>query len=290
MEIIDLSGYAMQEKIEIATRYLIPKQLKLAGFTPNDIKFTEEALRTIITGYTAESGVRGLEKQIAAIIRKLVVKKLKGQRAIRTIKPSHISALLGKPTRPDDAADRISTPGVATGLAWTAAGGEILYIECSLSTAKAPTLTLTGQLGDVMKESATIALQYVKAHSAELGIEEGFFDTHSVHIHVPEGAVPKDGPSAGVTLCSAIVSASTARKVRSDLAMTGELTLRGKVLPVGGIKEKILAAKRKGINNIILPKANIRDVEEIPAIYIDGLQLHYTDTVEAVLSLALEKN
>lgn len=287
MEVIELSGYVLQEKIEIATRYLIPKQLKLAGFKPAEITFSHDTLEAIVTHYTAESGVRGLEKQIAAIIRKLVVRKLKGERMIRTLKPTHLTTLLGKPTRPDDDTEHITTAGVATGLAWTAAGGETLYIESSFSSAKTPALTLTGQLGDVMKESATIALQYVKAHAGELGIDPGVFDSHSLHIHVPEGAIPKDGPSAGITMCTSIVSAITDRAVNPSVAMTGELTLRGRVLAIGGVKEKILAAKRKGITQIILPKANERDVEEISAAYVEGLTFHYVDTVDKVLRLAL---
>lgn len=289
MEVIELSGYILQEKLEIAKSYLIPKQLRMAGFKEDEVRFTPEAVQTIVENYTAESGVRGLEKQIASIIRKLVVRKLMGKRMIRTIKPPHVSEMLGKPTNLHQDIDTLPMPGVATGLAWTAVGGETLSIESSLSKAKTPTLTLTGRLGDVMKESATIAQQYLRAHAEELGIDPELFETRSLHIHVPEGAIPKDGPSAGITMATSILSAMTLRRVRANVAMTGELTLRGRVLPVGGIKEKILAAKRHGITVLILPAQNQRDIAEIPSQYLEGLNFHYVDTVDKVFELALEE-
>lgn len=289
MEVIEVSGYILQEKLEIAARYLVPKQLKAAGFKETDITFTPQALQAIIEGYTAESGVRGLEKQIASVIRKILVRKLMGQRVIRTVNPRHVATLLGKPTHLQQDIDNLPMPGVATGLAWTAVGGETLSIETSISKAKTPALTLTGQLGDVMKESATIALQYVRANIDRYGGDPEIFDTHSVHIHVPEGAIPKDGPSAGITLATSILSAVTGRRVRGCVAMTGEITLRGRVLAVGGIKEKILAAKRKGVSELILPEPNRRDIDEIPAQYLEGLTFHYVDTADKVFDIALEK-
>ncbi|MBO4955655.1 MAG: endopeptidase La [Muribaculaceae bacterium] len=289
MEVIEVSGYILQEKLEIAARYLVPKQLKAAGFKETDITFTPQALQAIIEGYTAESGVRGLEKQIASVIRKILVRKLMGQRVIRTVNPRHVTTLLGKPTHLQQDIDNLPMPGVATGLAWTAVGGETLSIETSISKAKTPALTLTGQLGDVMKESATIALQYVRANIDRYGGDPEIFDTHSVHIHVPEGAIPKDGPSAGITLATSILSAVTGRRVRGCVAMTGEITLRGRVLAVGGIKEKILAAKRKGVSELILPAPNRRDIDEIPAQYLEGLTFHYVDTADKVFDIALEK-
>ncbi len=287
MEIIELSGYLQQEKVEIASRHLLPKVLKENGFKPGEIKFTKEAFDKIIESYTSESGVRQLEKMIASIVRKLVVRKMKGLRLTRTLKPSHIKEFLGVEKRLKDSYEGNSYAGVVTGLAWTAVGGEILFIESSLAKAKGEKLTLTGNLGDVMKESAVIALQYIRAHAADLGIDPEIFEKYSVHIHVPEGAIPKDGPSAGITMVTSLASAFTQRKVRPRLAMTGEMTLRGKVLPVGGIKEKILAAKRAGIKTIILSADNRKDIEEITPVYLEGLDFIYARDISDVLKAAL---
>ena len=227
--------------------------------------------------------MRQLEKALASILRKTVLRRLQGKEVPEEIQPEHLHDYLGLPRHHSDRYEGNDFPGVVTGLAWTAVGGEILFIESSLSKGKGEKLTLTGNLGDVMKESAVIALQYVKAHAAEMGIDTEMFDTYNLHIHVPEGAIPKDGPSAGITMATSIVSAFTGKRVRERLAMTGEITLRGKVLPVGGIKEKILAAKRAGITNIVLSQENRRDVEDINERYRKGLTFHYVDTVLDVI-------
>lgn len=289
MEIIDISGYLQQEKVEIARRHLIPRVLKANGFKEKDVTFTEEAINKIIENYTSESGVRQLEKNISSVIRKLVVRKMKGHRMLRTVKPEHIRELLGVETRQKDIYEGNRYAGVVTGLAWTTVGGEILFIESSLAKGKGEKLTLTGNLGDVMKESAVIALQYIKAHSEKLGIRSEIFDAYSIHVHVPEGAIPKDGPSAGITMVTSLVSLLTQRKVRDRIAMTGEMTLRGKVLPVGGIKEKILAAKRAGINTIILSANNKKDIDDIAPIYLEGMKFIYVSDIMEVLDAALLK-
>lgn len=289
MEIIDISGYLQQEKVEIARRHLIPRVLKANGFKEKDVTFTEDSINKIIENYTSESGVRQLEKNIASVIRKLVVRKMKGQRMMRTIKPDHIKEFLGVETRQKDIYESNRYAGVVTGLAWTAVGGEILFIESSMAKGKGEKLTLTGNLGDVMKESAVIALQYIKAHADKLEINSEIFDNYSIHIHVPEGAIPKDGPSAGITMVTSLVSLLTQRKVKERIAMTGEMTLRGKVLPVGGIKEKILAAKRAGINTIILSADNKKDIDDIAAIYLDGMNFIYVSDIMEVLDAALLK-
>lgn len=289
MEIIDISGYLQQEKVEIARRHLIPRVLKANGFKEKDVTFTEDSINKIIENYTSESGVRQLEKNIASVIRKLVVRKMKGQRMMRTIKPDHIKEFLGVETRQKDIYEGNRYAGVVTGLAWTAVGGEILFIESSMAKGKGEKLTLTGNLGDVMKESAVIALQYIKAHADKLEISSEIFDNYSIHIHVPEGAIPKDGPSAGITMVTSLVSLLTQRKVKERIAMTGEMTLRGKVLPVGGIKEKILAAKRAGINTIILSADNKKDIDDIAAIYLDGMNFIYVSDIMEVLDAALLK-
>ncbi len=287
MEIIDISGYLQQEKVEIARRHLIPRVLDANGFKPKDVSFTDDAINKIIECYTSESGVRQLEKRIASVVRKLVVRKMKGQRMIRTIKPEHVKEFLGVETRQRDLYEGNEYAGVVTGLAWTAVGGEILFIESSLAKGKGEKLTLTGNLGDVMKESAIIALQYIKAHATQLGINPEIFDSYSVHLHVPEGAIPKDGPSAGITMVTSLASLFTQRKIRDRIAMTGEMTLRGKVLPVGGIKEKILAAKRAGIETIILSADNKKDIDDIAAIYLEGLKFIYVSDIREVLDRAL---
>ncbi len=287
MEVIDLSGYLLEEKIEIARRHLIPRLLEKHGFTPKGLKFTDESLQTIIEGYTSESGVRQLEKNLAKIIRRSLVKKMSKKKLSRTVTPDTVREYLGVETFTPDRYEGNDYAGVVTGLAWTAVGGEILYVESSLSRSKSPKLTLTGNLGDVMKESAQIALEYVKSHAAEFGIDTRTFEQYSLHIHVPEGAIPKDGPSAGVTMVTSIVSAMTRRRVCPKLAMTGEITLRGKVLPVGGIKEKILAAKRAGINRIILSSQNRKNIEEIEPQYISDVNFLYINNISEVIAHAL---
>lgn len=287
MEIIDISGYLLEEKIEIAMRHISPRLLKEHGFKENEIKFSHDALVKLIECYTSESGVRQLEKKISSVIRKIVLSKMSGKEYPTTILPEHLTAFLGVEIFNKDRYEGNNFAGVVTGLAWTAVGGEILFIESSLAKGKGEKVTLTGNLGDVMKESAVIALQYVKAHASQLGIDDNLFDKYTLHIHVPEGAIPKDGPSAGITMATSIVSTFTQRKVRDRLAMTGEITLRGKVLPVGGIKEKILAAKRAGITDIILSKDNRKDVEDISEIYLSGLNFHYVTTVMEVVNIAI---
>jgi ATP-dependent Lon protease len=287
MEIIEISGYLVEEKMEIARRHLLPRVLKQNDIPDGAITFSDDALRQIVEQYTSESGVRQLEKAIATVIRKLVLRKMRKLDFPKEVLPEHLHDYLGLPIHTSDKYETNEFPGVVTGLAWTAVGGEILFIEASLSKGKGEKLTLTGNLGDVMKESAVIALQYVKAHAEQLNIAPEMFDTYNLHIHVPEGAIPKDGPSAGITMATAIVSAFTGLKVKPRIAMTGEITLRGKVLPVGGIKEKILAAKRAGITDIIVSEENRRDVEDINERYVNGLTFHYVKTVLDVIAEAL---
>lgn len=290
MEIIEVSGYITEEKIEIAKRHLFPKELSNTGLdtsNPN-LKFTKAALEKIIESYTRESGVRQLEKQINKALRKLAYKQAIDQSLpYERITPIELEDLLGNPPFYRDVYQGNDYAGVATGLAWTSVGGEILFIETSLSKGKAGKLTLTGNLGDVMKESAIIALEYVKAHIDSLKVDYRLFDQWNIHIHVPEGATPKDGPSAGITIATSIASALTQRKIRKNIAMTGEITLRGKVLPVGGIKEKILAAKRAGITDIIMCKENKKDIEEIPQKYRKGVEFHYVENINQVWDFAL---
>ncbi len=287
MELIEISGYVPDEKIEIATRHLVPKVLEEIGFQKGEIEFDREAIAKIIESYTRESGVRLLEKKIAKVVRKIGVKKAAGDTYPTHVTKDMVAKLLGPEEVNPDMYETNKYIGVVTGLAWTQVGGEILFIETSLSPGKGEKLTLTGNLGDVMKESAVIALQYLKAHSSEIGIDAGKFAQYDVHVHVPEGAIPKDGPSAGITMTTALASAFTGRKVRERLAMTGEMTLRGKVLPVGGIKEKILAAKRAGITDIILCKDNMKDVNKIPEKYVEGLKFVYVEDISQVLDYAL---
>lgn len=287
MELIEMTGYLQEEKEEIAKRHLIPKELKNHGLKSTQLKFTKEILGHIIDDYTRESGVRSLERQIATICRKVDTKLALGEEYNVSVTLEDLRAYLGQARFSRDSWETNKYVGVVTGLAWTQVGGEILFIETSLSAAKAPTLTLTGNLGDVMKESATLALGYVKAHAKELGIKPEVFEKTSVHIHVPEGAIPKDGPSAGITMTTALVSAFTKRLVKPRIAMTGEMTLRGKVLPIGGVKEKLLAAKRAGITDIVLCEDNRKDVMEIAPIYLKGLKLHYVHDISEVLAIAL---
>lgn len=288
MEIIQLSGYSMQEKVEIAKQHLIPKVRKDHGLTAKQIKISDKVLKAVIEKYTREAGVRELERQLAAVMRYVAKSVAMGQDLNPNIKPGDLYDILGPERYDFDLYNEKQPPGVAVGLAWTSVGGDILFIEASLSKGKG-SLTLTGNLGDVMKESATTALSYIKANSEQLGIDVEDFEKWNVHIHVPEGAIPKDGPSAGVTMLTALTSAFTKRPIRSHLAMTGEITLRGKVLPVGGIKEKILAAKRSGINQVVLCRKNEKDIKEISSDYIEGMQFHYVDKMDEVLDFALEK-
>ena len=286
MEVIDLSGYILEEKKEIAKRHLIPKQMAEHGLKKSQLSFSSAVLGEIINEYTREAGVRQLEKCIAKIIRHNAVKIVKNEGDVdKTVRKESLKEILGLPIHRSEERTTDSV-GVVTGLAWTSVGGEILFIESSLSKGKG-NLTMTGNLGDVMKESATLAYEYVKSKADELGIDADMFETHNVHIHVPEGATPKDGPSAGITIFTALVSAFTHRKVRSDFALTGEITLRGQVMPVGGIKEKILAAKRAKITDIVLCSENRRDIEDIDQEYVKGLTFHYVDTVGEIAPLVL---
>lgn len=287
MEVIDISGYLLEEKVEIARRHLIPRLLGEHNLETVDVTFTDDALVKIVECYTSESGVRQLEKQLAAVIRKVILKKMNTGSYNGAITVDNLKDYLGAERYSRDRYEGNDFAGVVTGLAWTAVGGEILYIESSLSEGKGEKLTLTGNLGNVMKESAVIALQYVRSHASQLGIDTSLFDKYNLHIHVPEGAIPKDGPSAGITMATSIVSAFTQHKVRERVAMTGEITLRGKVLPVGGIKEKILAAKRAGITDIVLSNDNRKNIAEISEKYLDGLTFHYVDTVKEVVDFAV---
>ncbi len=310
MELIEVSGYLTEEKIEIAKRHLVPKQLENLGMKDSGIKLSKAAIEKIIEDYTRESGVRELDKKITALLRKVTLEYAKTEELpIEELKVADVKKYLGTELFMRDKYEGNAQCGVVTGLAWTSVGGEILYIETSYNESKQAGLSITGNLGDVMKESATIALQYLKANTDLLGdapelpksVKEqlekdglkhtatwaDFFATHNIHIHVPEGATPKDGPSAGITIATSIASAITGRKVRKQVAMTGEITLRGKVLPIGGVKEKILAAKRAGITDIICCEENRRNVEDVPAIYVKGLKFHYVETVKDVLDFAL---
>lgn len=289
MELIEVSGYITEEKIEIARRHLIPKEMENVGMDKQHaVKLPKATIEAIIESYTRESGVRELEKKISKVFRKLVRSyATHGSYPMAEVKPANLKELLGAPEYTRDKYQGNDYAGVVTGLAWTAVGGEILFVETSVSRGKGGRLTLTGNLGDVMKESAMLALEYIKAHAPLLGIDPEVFENWNIHVHVPEGAIPKDGPSAGITMATSLASALTQRKVKSNLAMTGEITLRGRVLPVGGIKEKILAAKRAGIKEIILCSDNRKDIEEIPVIYLKGLTFHYVTDVKEVFRLAL---
>ncbi|MBR4186931.1 MAG: endopeptidase La [Bacteroidaceae bacterium] len=289
MELIEVDGYITEEKIEIARRHLVPKNREKNGLKEHTaLKVARPALEFIIERYTRESGVRSLEKQIDKLFRRVALRVAKGEMTgDHSISKQEAEDLLGKPIFSRDSYQGNSYAGVVTGLAWTSVGGEILFIETSLSRGKGGKLTLTGNLGDIMKESALLALEYIRAHADRLNIDHRIFENYNLHIHVPEGAVPKDGPSAGITMATSIASALTQRKVRASLAMTGEITLRGKVLPVGGIREKILAAKRAGIKDIILCQENKKDIEEIPQEYLGGLSFHYATDIQEVLDFAL---
>ena len=287
MELIDITGYILEEKVEIGRRHLVPKQLENHGLVKGDVDIPKKTMEVIVDSYTRESGVRELDKKIAKIMRKIARKKALEEEYPHTITVNDLREYLGIKEYSRDKYEGNEYAGGVTGLAWTAVGGEILFVESSLSKSKGEKLTLTGNLGDVMKESAIIAMQYIKAHAEMLNISDDVFDKWNVHIHVPEGAIPKDGPSAGITMVTSIASSFTQRKVRPNLAMTGEITLRGRVLPVGGIKEKILAAKRANIKDIILSEENKKDIDEIKENYIKGLTFHYVRNIKEVLDFAL---
>ncbi|MFC1515463.1 endopeptidase La [Thermodesulfobacteriota bacterium] len=285
MEVLQLLGYTLDEKIKIASRYLIPRQREAHGLKANQITFTKGALKRIISGYTREAGLRNLEREIASVCRGVAAKIASGDARSAKIRIEEVSEYLGGVRLISDVKTRVSTPGVAMGLAWTPTGGEILFVEATAMKGRKG-LTLTGQLGDVMKESATAALSFIRANAASLKIDEDFFENNDIHVHVPAGAIPKDGPSAGVTMLTALVSLLTHKPIKKDLAMTGEITLRGQVLPVGGIKEKVLAAHRAGIKTLILPKWNEKDLEDIPEKVQKEIEFHFIDKMMNVLKIA----
>ena len=289
MEVLKLPGYIEEEKLNIATTFLVPRQIEENGLKKKHIQFTKNGLREIIRNYTRESGVRNLERQIGTVCRKVAKAVASGNQTLKKITPEVVVEFLGPQKFYSEVAERTSEPGVATGLAWTPSGGDILFIEATKMSGNKG-LTLTGQLGDVMKESAQAALSYIRSHVKELGIDPDFYKDTDIHIHVPAGGIPKDGPSAGVTMTSALVSLITRQPVRNDIAMTGEITLRGKVLPVGGIKEKVLAARRAGIKKIIMPDKNMNDLEEIPENNRKGMTFYPVQKLSEVLELALKNN
>lgn len=288
MEIINVTGYTIEEKVEIAKRHLLPKQIKEHGLKKTDVKLGKRELEKIIEGYTRESGVRGLEKQLAKVVRNVAKHIAMEEEYDTKISKKVIEDILGSPKVNLSTYENNDVAGVVTGLAWTSVGGDILFIESTLSKGKG-NLNITGNLGKVMKESATLAMEYIKANADDFNLDTELFSKYNVHIHVPEGATPKDGPSAGITMLTSLVSLFTQRKVKKNLAMTGEITLRGKVLPVGGIKEKILAAKRAKIKEIILCEENRRDINEIKEDYLKGLQFHFVTDMSEVLEIALLK-
>jgi ATP-dependent Lon protease len=287
MEILTLSGYTDEEKIGIARQYLIPKQLAAHGLATDELSFEPEALRQIVRGYTREAGVRSLEREIAAVARKVARRLAEGRREPVRITAESVGEYLGRPHFFDEVAERTTRPGVATGLAWTPTGGDVLFVEASMMPSTEERLILTGMLGDVMRESAQAAVSYVWANAEALDIDPKLFENKTIHIHVPAGAIPKDGPSAGVTMVTALASLASRRPVGSDLAMTGEITLRGKVLPVGGIKEKVLAAHRAGLKRVILPRNNQAELRDVPKEVKDGMEFIFADTVRDVLSAAI---
>jgi ATP-dependent Lon protease len=288
MEVLEIPGYTEEEKLAIGRDHLVQKQIANHGLTPEQLTITDDALRTVIRGYTREAGVRNLEREIAALCRKAARRRAEGDDAPLTIARDTVIQMLGAPTFLDEEIEeRTKEPGVAIGLAWTPAGGDVLFVEAS-RMAGTGTLTLTGQLGEVMKESARAALSWFRAHASAYGADPDFFKNAEIHLHVPSGAIPKDGPSAGVTIATALASELTRRPVRGDLAMTGEITLSGRVLPVGGIKEKVLAARRVGIREVILPRQNEKNVnEDLTEELRRELTVHYVQAVDEVLLLAL---
>jgi ATP-dependent Lon protease len=288
MEIIEIPGYSQEEKIGIAKRFLIPRQLTEHGITEKQITFTDRALHRIVADYTREAGVRNLEREIANVMRKVAKKIAEGEDQLYAITPTSIPKYLGVPKHQKESEEKKDLIGVATGLAWTEVGGDIIHIEATIMKGKGA-LTLTGHLGDVMKESAQAALSYVRSRARQLGLKPDVFAQHDIHIHVPAGAIPKDGPSAGITMATALTSAFTNRPVRHELAMTGEVTLRGRVLEIGGLKEKILAAKRVGIFKVILPKRNQKDLADIPKHLLKGMIFVFAETMDDVLGSALRR-
>jgi ATP-dependent Lon protease len=288
MEVLDLPGYTEEEKLRIAKDFLVPKQVEAHGLSEQNIKFEDGALRRIALEYTREAGVRNLEREIANICRGVARRVAEGKGALTIVEAADVPSYLGPIKFFSEVAERTSEPGVATGLAWTQAGGDILFVEATRMKGRKG-FSLTGQLGDVMKESAQAALSYVRAKAKALKIPEDFFDHSDIHIHVPAGAIPKDGPSAGVTMFTALTSLLTGRPVRSNVAMTGEITLRGLVLPVGGIKEKVLAAKRAGIDTVILPSRNEKDLEEVPEQVKKDMKFHFVQRMDEVIHLALKE-
>jgi ATP-dependent Lon protease len=291
MEVIELAGYTHEEKREIAKRYLVPRQMERNGVGRSKIELTAEALDVIIDGYTREAGVRSLEREIGSVCRKVAREFAEGTRkSKRTIRPKTVVELLGKRRFQPDVSRRTDEPGVATGLAWTPVGGDVLYVEATAYPGEGK-LQITGQLGDVMKESAAAALSYIKRHAGSLNggsVPEGWFASHDVHVHVPAGAIPKDGPSAGITMTTALASLVTGRPVRSDTAMTGEVTLTGQVLPIGGLKEKALAAQRAEIERLIIPRRNEPDIDDVPEHLRKAMSFVLVDYVDEVLDAALE--
>jgi len=289
MEIIHISGYTESEKVAIARGYLIPRQLRENGLRSNEIKFQDKALQTIIRSYTREAGVRSLEREIGAVCRKVVTQIAENKTELEKVTPEKVREFLGRPRHfgTEEIASRTSIPGVATGLAWTPVGGDVLFIEAT-RMAGSRDFQLTGSLGNVMQESARTALTYVRSRADELGLDAHFFEKSDFHLHIPAGAQPKDGPSAGVTIATALVSLISGRLVRHDVAMTGEITLRGQVMPVGGIKEKVLAAHRMGIKTVILPKRNEADLEDLPEEVVKKMKFIFAQTVDNVLDAALE--
>jgi ATP-dependent Lon protease len=286
MEVLDLAGYTEQEKVKISKRYLIPRQLEAHGLKPEQLSITEDAVRHVISGYTREAGLRNLERELGSVCRSVASEVAQGSEGPRQISAEDLHEILGPVRFRAQASELISTPGVAAGLAWTQAGGDLLFVEATKMKGHRG-LTLTGQLGDVMKESATAALSFIRSHSGDLDIGDDFYENQELHIHVPAGAIPKDGPSAGVTMLTALASLLTGKVIASDLAMTGEITLRGQVLPVGGIKEKVLAAHRAGIKTVILPDWNKKDIEDIPEEVRKALEFHFVETMDDVLKIAL---
>jgi ATP-dependent Lon protease len=286
MEILRLSGYSEEEKQQIARRYLIPKQLKATGLTEAEIEFTDDGLKGIIRGYTREAGLRRLERAIARVTRKVSLQLAEGQAERIVVTPDSLADLLGPEIFLPEEMRKSMPAGVATGLAWTETGGDVLYIESTLLPS-GKGLTLTGQLGEVMQESAKIAQSYIWAHAAELGVDTETIKNSGIHVHVPAGAIPKDGPSAGVTMTTAMASLYSGLPARSDIAMTGEVTLAGLVLPIGGVKEKVLAARRSGIKRVILPQGNKKDLRDLPDHVRQEMQFHFVDRVEEVLSIVI---
>jgi ATP-dependent Lon protease len=286
MEVINLAGYTEDEKLEISRRHLIPKQLEEHGLQAGQLEFSDASLKSIINSYTREAGLRNFEREIAAVIRKVARRVAEGHPEPVKVTPAGLSRYLGAPKVLPEEMLKKDAVGIATGLAWTATGGDVLFVEATAMKGKGQ-LLLTGKLGEVMKESAQAALSYARSHAARYGIPDSFFAGHDLHVHVPEGAIPKDGPSAGITMATALISVATGRPVRRSLAMTGEITLRGNVLPIGGLKEKMLAARRAGLTAIVCPRLNQKELDEVPAHLKRGLSMHLVDEVDEVLALAL---